>query len=103
MYKGKTFDLWEVENNNNLIINLLLHYNSTIVRFNIKKFIKLKKEILKLNKNNDYKGEVIKINYDKKQVTLNFLINNLELKLPIKEFEHFKKKDKYDANTDKKS
>jgi len=90
MYKGKTFDLWEVENNNNLIINLLLHYNSTIVTFNIKKFIKLKKEILKLNKNNDYKGEVIKINYDKKQVTLNFLINNLELKLPIKEFEHFK-------------
>src|SRR3989338_8318271 len=49
MYKGKTFDLWEVENNNNLIINLLLHYNSTIVTFNIKKFIKLKKEILKVD------------------------------------------------------
>ncbi len=90
MYKGKTFDLWEVENNNNLIINLLLHYNSTIITFNIKKFIKLKREISKLNKNHDYKGEIIKINYDKKQVILNFLINNLELKLPIKEFEHFK-------------
>ncbi len=90
MYKGKTFDLWEVENNNNLVINLLLHYNSTIVTFNIKKFIKLKKEISKLNKNHDYKGEVIKISYDKKYIILNFLINNLELKLPIKEFEHFK-------------
>ena len=86
MYKGKSFDAWYMEKGSDVLIQLSLHHNKTVISLKSEDFLVFQEELDGSDSN-----KIITMQSNAKTTEILFKKNKLSIKLPRKEFRRFKK------------